>query len=226
MTADGSELVKLNQLLELKNNLNAEVPSHKHAAGDITSGTLPLARGGTGTTTLVGTSGLIHNMFDTSGVTNYIATFTTNWADGGYATPQQLRNAMGLGNTTGVLPLANGGTGANSAASARTKLELQMTQLYKHTSGWYVYTNGRYVWVYAQGVNTGSGSWDTTTCGYTIPSNLRPAFNVSAPMVTQNGASWTACLCVLNTGKIQVQNLGDSGSSDNRFGIVMYPMEV
>lgn len=72
MTADGSELVNLNQLLELKNNLNTKVPSHKHAAGDITSGTLSLARGGTGTTTLVGKSGLIHNMFDTSGITNNV----------------------------------------------------------------------------------------------------------------------------------------------------------
>ena len=61
-------------------------------------------------------------MFDTLGVTSYIAAFTTGWADGGYCTPQQLRSAQGLGNTLGALPVANGGTGATTASAARSAL--------------------------------------------------------------------------------------------------------
>ena len=57
--------------------------SHKHSAGDIASGTLPITRGGTG---------------------------QTKAAD--------VRNALGLGNTTGALPVANGGTGATNVAAA------------------------------------------------------------------------------------------------------------
>ena len=38
------------------------------------------------------------------------------------AVPQDLRNLMGLGNTTGALPIANGGTGATSESDARSKL--------------------------------------------------------------------------------------------------------
>ena len=101
---------------------NKAAASHNHSAANITSGTLPVARGGTGTTALTGTSGLMHNMFDTQGVTSYIAAFTTGWADGGYCTPQQLRSAQGLGNTLGALPVANGGTGATTASAARSAL--------------------------------------------------------------------------------------------------------
>lgn len=43
----------------------------------------------------------------------YVAGLTTNWARTGYASIANLRGAMGLGNTTGVLPVANGGTGKN-----------------------------------------------------------------------------------------------------------------
>lgn len=40
----------------------------------------------------------------------------------GQSTLQAFRNAAGLGNTTGALPVANGGTGATAAASARTNI--------------------------------------------------------------------------------------------------------
>ena len=42
-------------------------------------------------------------------------------------TPQNLRNTMGLGNTTGALPIANGGTGAISVSAARTNLGVPPT---------------------------------------------------------------------------------------------------
>lgn len=40
----------------------------------------------------------------------------------GQTSLQATRNAMGLGDTTGALPVANGGTGATNAAAARTAL--------------------------------------------------------------------------------------------------------
>ncbi len=40
----------------------------------------------------------------------------------GQSTAAAARNALGLGNTTGALPIANGGTGAASASAARTAL--------------------------------------------------------------------------------------------------------
>ena len=45
----------------------------------------------------------------------------------GATTAALARNALGLGNTTGALPIANGGTGATSAASARANLSVPAT---------------------------------------------------------------------------------------------------
>lgn len=88
-------------------------------------GTVPVSKGGTGVTTFTGTSGLIHNMFDGNLTgANYIPVFTDSWADGGYMSKQQLRNALGLGNTLGAVPIANGGTGGTTAATARTNLDV------------------------------------------------------------------------------------------------------
>lgn len=50
----------------------------------------------------------------------YVAGLTTSWARTGYSTLANLRSAMGLGNTTGVLPVANGGTGKNVPFTANT----------------------------------------------------------------------------------------------------------
>lgn len=63
--------------------IGAASEEHEHSAADITSGTLPASRGGTGQTSL-----------------------------------QAARNAMGLGDTLGAVPIANGGTGAATAAGA------------------------------------------------------------------------------------------------------------
>ena len=119
-------------------SLGAASEDHEHDADDIKTGTLPVARGGTGKTALVGTASLMRDMFDANLTSaGYIPVFTANWADGGYMTPQNLRNKMGLGNTTGALPVANGGTGAASAADACKNLGVLKTE----TSGsWKIYT--------------------------------------------------------------------------------------
>lgn len=72
---------------------------HKHAAGDITSGTLPVARGGTGVTS------------NPSMLVNLAST-----------TADTVLEASPRPGVTGTLPIANGGTGATSASAALTAL--------------------------------------------------------------------------------------------------------
>lgn len=82
---------------------------HTHAAGDITSGTLPVARGGTGATTFTSNAVLCGN------TTNAVKSVAT--ANGAaYAT-----SANGT-LTFGTLPIAQGGTGKTSALAAITAL--------------------------------------------------------------------------------------------------------
>ena len=51
------------------------------------------------------------------------------------AVPQDLRNLMGLGNTTGALPIANGGTGASTVAGAMSNLGA----VYRNANSYSVY---------------------------------------------------------------------------------------
>ena len=115
--------------------------AHQHGAGDITSGTLPVARGGTGQSSL---QALLQALHPTSGVTSYISTFGDGWGSGGYATPQVLRSAMGLSgavvNYIVGITIPTGGwwadTGggyavdiavANMTAAAPVKMDFAMT---------------------------------------------------------------------------------------------------
>lgn len=85
---------------------------HKHAAGDITSGTLPIARGGTG---LTSSPSMLVNLASTSADTVL------------EATPRP--------GVTGTLPIGNGGTGATTAAAARTNLGITPANIGAATSG-------------------------------------------------------------------------------------------
>lgn len=137
------------------------------------------------------------------------------------------RAALGLGALATLgspLPVANGGTGATSASAARENLQLQLSALY-NSSPWFVYTNGRFVWVLVSGAKTGSGSWDSVICPYTLASSYRPARDIVVPCVTENGASWTGVIVVNTNGQIQVFNYGASGSDDSRYGVVVFPMD-
>lgn len=103
-------------------NIGAAASAHNHSATNITSGTLPIARGGTGVTTYVDLLKKLHPASDTT--PTYVCTFDSSWENGGYASLKQLRSVMGLGNTTGVLPIANGGTGVNSVFNEANALQV------------------------------------------------------------------------------------------------------
>lgn len=82
-----------------------------------TSGALPIANGGTGATTRLGAAqNLTNENVGTSA--QYFVTFTSKWGKFGYSSAANARSAMGLGNTTGVLPIANGGTGTSALTTA------------------------------------------------------------------------------------------------------------
>lgn len=81
-------------------SLGAAAATHNHGAGEITSGTLAVARGGTGVTS---NPSMLTNLGSTSAASVFAAS------------PRP--------GVTGTLPIANGGTGATSASAARTALE-------------------------------------------------------------------------------------------------------
>lgn len=83
--------------------------------------TIPISNGGTGATTRLGAAQNLANENVGTGA-QYFVTLTQNWGKFGYSSAANARSAMGLGNTTGVLPIANGGTGTNSASGARQTL--------------------------------------------------------------------------------------------------------
>jgi len=113
-----------------------------------TTGTLVLARGGTGATIRTGVSGVVNNIFPESiasepANTLHVMGVTTNWVRTGHISIQLLRERMGLGNTLAALPLANGGTGGTTALAARTNLALLPTSntLFPTaltTAGWFL----------------------------------------------------------------------------------------
>jgi len=69
--------------------------SHEHDAGDITSGTLPVIRGGTGVTALAGSSGLLKQLFPSSIASGSIPLLGSGWNNNGYVSTAGLRNMMG-----------------------------------------------------------------------------------------------------------------------------------
>ena len=89
---------------------SAALPSHNHSASQITSGTLGIARGGTGKGSVTANAVLLGN---------------------GTSALKEVANASGVflsdGSTAphyGTVPITAGGTGATSAADARTNLDI------------------------------------------------------------------------------------------------------
>ena len=106
--------------------------SHNHSASNITSGTLAVARGGTGVTanpsmlTILGSTSAA-SVFAASPRPGVTGTLPVANGGTGQTTASGIRNALGLGNTTGAVPIANGGTGATTVADARNNLGLGNT---------------------------------------------------------------------------------------------------
>lgn len=129
------------------------------------------------------------------------------------------------GVSIGVTPF---GVTTNHPEYMRSAIGLGFKRLYyDYDAGWVVYASDCLVWVYAWGVATGSGSWDSTTCPYVLPEKYRPSLShITAPVITDNGGSWTGSLVVKSDGTITVSNRGSSGSTDARYGVLFYPVGV
>jgi hypothetical protein len=102
---------------------DASASGHKHSASDITSGTLPITRGGTGATTA---SGILTNLGVTATATelNYVDGVTSNIQTqiNGKANSSHTHSVDNI--TSGILPMARGGTGVTSVTALLTNLGL------------------------------------------------------------------------------------------------------
>lgn len=129
------------------------------------------------------------------------------------------------GVSVGVTPF---GVTTNHPEYMRAALGLGFTRLYyNYDAGWVVYASDYLVWIYAWGVAIGSGSWDSKACPYVLPNKYRPTLShITTPISTTNGGSWTAVLTVTSQGQILVKNNGNAGSTDTRYGVLLYPVGV
>ena len=94
---------------------NASPKSHTHGAGDITSGTLPVARGGTGNTAVDTTP--------TSGSTKMVTSGGVYTALAGKAASSHNHSASNI--TSGTLPLSRGGLGRTTKTTTSTDYEFR-----------------------------------------------------------------------------------------------------
>lgn len=71
---------------------------HKHSAADITSGTLAIDRGGTGSSAVHGLGGIIHTLFpgEPDASLGFIPAFGSGWERSGYMSIAALRSALGI----------------------------------------------------------------------------------------------------------------------------------
>ena len=105
------------------------------------------------------------------------------------------------------------------SVSQSTKFE----RLYENDDGWRIWRMGAIVMVSASGVTvSGGGSWDSTTCPYTMPSELRPPVGISTGGASRDGALSTV-LYVDSDGKVTIANAGGPGVANNaRFASLTY----
>ena len=159
-------------------------------SGSYLTGTVPVANGGTGETSIAaarnafglgnttgavpvangGTSASTAGDARTALGLGSIATINTPVpvANGGTGatTVAAARNNFGLGNTTGALPVANGGTGATTSADARNNLGLGSIAIKD---------------IYTQQVTLSSGSWVSKAQTVTVS-------NMTSSAIVQYGA--------------------------------------
>ena len=94
---------------------NITIPVTGLNMGNANAGTLPIARGGTGGTTIASARNAL-------GLGNATGAIPIANGGTGQTSIEAARRAFGLGETAGAVPVANGGTGATSAASALSNL--------------------------------------------------------------------------------------------------------
>lgn len=104
--------------------------------------------------------------------------------------------------------------------------EISRKILYSSSTGrYYVQAKSGLVWVYVAGVSLASADpWASERLSYILPAAYRPGITVQGPLQTANGASTTGAVVVNTDGSIDVKNVGSSGSTDQRFGMVVYPV--
>jgi hypothetical protein len=105
------------------------------------------------------------------------------------------------------------------SVSQSTKFE----RLYENDDGWRIWRMGAIVMVNASGVTIpGGGSWDFTTCPYTMPSELRPSKGISTGGMSRDGVLSTV-LFVNSDGKVNITNAGGpSVANKARFASLTY----
>lgn len=140
-TGNSATATKLATARTITANLASGTAGSFDGSANITvgvTGTLPIAKGGTG---LTSAPSMLVNLASTTATSPLQAsprpgvTGTLPIANGGtgQTTAAGVRNALGLGNTTGAVPIANGGTGATTAAAARTALGCAPAYTYSTT---------------------------------------------------------------------------------------------
>lgn len=89
--------------------------------------------------------------------------------------------------------------------------------------GWHIWHMGAIVMVNASGVVIHSNdSWASTTCPYTIPSELRPPDSLEAGGMSRDGVLSTT-LRVNTDGKVTINNAGGAGAANRgRFALLTY----
>lgn len=78
--------------------------------------------------------------------------------------------------------------------------------------------------VQVNGVKIGSGSWDSVACTMKVKEGYRPADEVSASLLVENGGSNTGLVTVGADGTILIRNMGSNGSVGRRRGNVSWPV--
>lgn len=91
-------------------------------------------------------------------------------------------------------------------------------------NNWHVWYRNGWVFVNAQGVSNGSGSWDSTTCPYTLPTGYRPSSEIAAACIAANGGTTTTTISVSADGVIKISNTGSSGTTNARYGSISFPV--
>lgn len=133
-------------------NIGAEVPENITADGNIQSILNGLRKYVDDTVIALGTGDMATGIYDP----NRDGIIAPGQGGTGQTSLQATRNAMGLGNTSGALPIANGGTGATTVAEARNALGLG------NTAGALPITNGGTGQTTAAGVRNALGLGNTT----------------------------------------------------------------